>query len=195
MRPARICVFCASSMGVDPAFADMAHRLGETLAERGLELVYGGASVGLMGIVADAALAAGARVTGVIPTSLVNREIAHQRLHDLRVVRTMHERKAMMAELADAFITLPGALGTLDETFEILTWAQLGIHGKPVGLLDVGGYFTSLLAFLDRSVASGLMRPEHRAMVHVGHTPGELLDRFASHEPVSVPKWAGSADK
>jgi uncharacterized protein (TIGR00730 family) len=194
VTPARICVFCASSIGVDPAFATMAHSLGETLGRRGLELVYGGASVGLMGILADAALAAGARVTGVIPTSLVNREIAHQHLHDLRVVRTMHERKAMMADLADAFIALPGALGTLDETFEILTWAQLGIHAKPVGLLDVNDYYAPLLAFLDGSVAAGLMRPEHRAMVHTGHTPDELLDHFATHEPVTVPKWAGEAD-
>ncbi|MCL4812650.1 MAG: TIGR00730 family Rossman fold protein [Vicinamibacteraceae bacterium] len=181
-------------MGADPAFAEMAHRLGETLGRRGFGLVYGGASVGLMGIVADAALAAGAHVIGVIPTSLVNREIAHTRLHDLRVVRTMHERKAMMVELADAFVVLPGALGTLDETFEMLTWAQLGIHDKPIGLLDVSGYYGPLLAFLDRSVAAGLMRVEHRSLLQVGHDPEDLLDRFASHEPVAVPKWAAEAD-
>jgi len=172
----RVCVFCGSSAGTDAAFVEAARSLGKCLGPRGAGLVYGGASVGLMGVVADAAIGAGAHVTGVIPASMVGRELAHRGLPDLRVVATMHERKALMADLADAFIALPGGMGTLDETFEILTWAQLGLHDKPVGLLDVGGYFAPLLAFLDHAVAKGFVRPEHRDMVLVDASPERLVD-------------------
>lgn len=172
----RVCVFCGSSPGTDPAFLDAARALGSYLGRRGTGLVYGGASVGLMGVVADAALGAGAHVTGVIPASMVGRELAHRGLPDLRVVATMHERKALMADLADAFVALPGGMGTLDETFEILTWAQLDIHDKPVGLLDVDGYFAPLLAFLDHAVAKGFVRQSHRDMVLVEGSPERLVD-------------------
>src|SRR6185295_7532799 len=150
----RVCVFCGSSPGADPGFGAIAERLGTVLAARELCLVYGGASVGLMGRLADAALAAGGEVIGVIPRSLVDLEVAHGGLSDLRVVTTMHERKAVMADLADAFIALPGGIGTLDELFEVLTWAQLGLHSKPIGLLDHNRYFRPLLDFLDQAVTS-----------------------------------------
>jgi len=187
-----ICVFCGSSAGDDPRFLDIARRLGSLIAGRGLGLVYGGATVGLMGAVADAVLAGGGHVTGVIPSRLVERELAHHGLPDLRVVASMHERKALMADLADAFIALPGGIGTLEETFEVLTWAQLGLHHKPVGLLDAGGYYGSLLAFLDHAVASRFVRPEHRSMLLVDEDPGRLLDRLASQAPVEIEKWIRS---
>jgi hypothetical protein len=172
----RLCVFCGSSPGTDASFVEAARALGACLGQRGAGLVYGGASVGLMGVVADAAMGAGAHVTGVIPAAMVGRELAHRRLPDLRVVASMHARKALMADLADGFVALPGGMGTLDETFEILTWAQLGIHDKPVGLLDVDGYFAPLLAFLDHAVAKGFVRPEHRALVLVEASPERLVD-------------------
>lgn len=149
------------------------------MASRGLGLVYGGASVGLMGALADAMLGEGGHVTGVLPSALAARELAHPSLQDLRIVSTMHERKAMMADLADAFIALPGGIGTLDETFEILTWAQLGMHAKPVGLLDVADYYGPLLTFLDHAVAHGFVRAEHRALLDVAGDPVALLDRLA----------------
>lgn len=175
----RICVFCGSSGGTDPRHVGAARDLGAELASRGLGLVYGGASVGLMGALADAVLARGGHVTGVLPSALAARELAHSSLQDLRIVSTMHERKAMMADLADAFIALPGGMGTLDETFEILTWAQLGMHAKPVGLLDVAGYYGPLLAFLDHALANGFVRAEHRALLDVAGDPAALLDRLA----------------
>ena len=185
----RVCVFCGSSTGADAAYAAVARELGSELARRGLGLVYGGATVGLMGAVADAALAAGGHVTGVIPTQLVEKELAHGGVQDLRVVATMHERKALMATLADAFIALPGGMGTLEEMFEIVTWMQLGLHTKPSGLMDVAGYYKPLLAFLDHAVDVRFIRREHRAMLMVGSTPGALLDAFASFVPPRVEKW------
>jgi uncharacterized protein (TIGR00730 family) len=156
-----------------------------------LGLVYGGGNVGLMGVVADAALAAGATVIGVIPRALVARELGHQGITELRVVETMHERKAVMAELADAFVALPGGLGTLDELFEALTWAQLGLHQKPIGLLEVDGFFGPLVAYLDRAVAEGFVRPEHRAALVVEPDPDLLLGRFATYRAPEVGKWLG----
>src|SRR5919199_3791597 len=176
----RVCVFCGSSPGADPAYAAAARRLAEVLVRRGIGLVYGGGSVGLMGVLADAALAAGGEVTGVIPRALQAREVGHAALPDLRVVETMHERKALMAELADGFVALPGGLGTLEEFFEVWTWAQLGIHAKPCGVLNVGGYFDPLLAFLDHAVAEGFVRDAYRAMLLVAAEPAPLLDRLAA---------------
>ena len=178
----RVCVFCGSGLGARSVYEIATRRLGVALAARGLGLVYGGASVGLMGVLADAVLDAGGQVTGVIPTLLVNREIAHRGLQDLRVVATMHERKALMADLADVFVVLPGGMGTLDETCEILTWAQLGLHAKPCGLLDVEGYFQPLITFLDHSVTEGFLRPEHRGFLTVDEDPDQLLDRLGRAE-------------
>ena len=173
-------------MGADPAYRLAAQALGRTLAERGVGLVYGGASVGLMGVVADAALAAGGEVVGVMPEALVAREIAHPGLTALRVVQTMHERKAVMAAESDGFVALPGGIGTLEELFEVWTWAQLGIHAKPCGVLDVGGYYAPLLAFLDRGVAEGFVRPAQRAALLVDDDPGRMLDRLADSAARSV---------
>ena len=170
-------------------YAEAARAFGEMLAERGLGLVYGGGNVGLMGMVADAALAAGAEVIGVIPSALVAREVAHQGLTELRVVGSMHERKALMSELADGFVALPGGIGTLEEWFETWTWAQLGLHTKPFGLLDVAGYYEQLLRFLDHVVAEGFVRPGHRSMVLVETDPGHLLDRMRAYTPPVVKKW------
>jgi hypothetical protein len=165
--PRRVCVFCGSACGTDPALLVAARDLGASLARAGLGVVYGGATVGLMGAMADGALDAGGHVVGVIPSSLVARELAHQGLPDLRVVATMHERKALMADLADAFVALPGGLGTLDEFFEILTWAQLGLHAKPCALLNVNGYYDALLGFLDHATRAGLVARDHREMILV----------------------------
>jgi uncharacterized protein (TIGR00730 family) len=177
----RVCVFCGSSSGADPAFAATTARLGALLASRGIGLVYGGGSVGLMGVLADAVLQAGGHVIGVIPSALVLKEVAHHDLPDLRIVATMHERKALMAELADGFVALPGGLGTLDELFETLTWAQLGLHHRPCGLLDTGGYYRPLLAFLDRAVEAGFLRAQHRGLLLVDEDPERLLDRLAQY--------------
>jgi len=185
----RICVFCGSNPGASAVYAEAARALGKKLAERGLGLVYGGGNVGLMGIVADAALAAGAEVIGVIPRALVDREVSHQGLTELRVVGSMHERKALMAELAGGFIALPGGIGTLEEWFETWTWAQLGLHAKPFGLLDVAGYYGQLLGFLDHVVAEGFVHPDHRSMVLVETDPGHLLDRMSAYIPPVVQKW------
>lgn len=174
-------MFCGSSSGAGAVYGDAAESLGEVLAAEGLGLVYGGASVGLMGRLADAALGGGAEVIGVIPQGLVDREIAHAALSDLRVVHTMHERKALMNELADAFIALPGGFGTIEELVEVLTWAQLGLHSKPCGLLNVNGYFDHLLAFADHAHDEGFLSGSHRAMLKVAATPGGLLGSFASY--------------
>lgn len=174
----RICVFCASSLGHRPELNAAAALLGRTLAERGIELVYGGAKVGLMGVLADAALAAGGRVLGVIPHSLVAKELAHRGLTELFVVESMHARKTMMAHLSDAFIALPGGWGTLEETFEIVTWAQIGYHQKPVGVLDLDGYYRPLLDFADRAVAEGLLQPANRRLLHDAPTVPDLLARL-----------------
>jgi uncharacterized protein (TIGR00730 family) len=185
----RVCVYCGSNTGTDPAYAHSARELGALLAARGLGLVYGGGKVGLMGVLADAALKGGAEVIGVIPEALRAREVGHMGLTELRVVETMHERKALMEDLSDAFIALPGGLGTLDELFEILTWSQLGMHHKPCGLLDVEGYFQPLLAWLDRATAEGFVRPQHRAMIMVETDAGRLLDRFAEYQAPALGKW------
>jgi uncharacterized protein (TIGR00730 family) len=184
-----VCVFCGSSPGARPAYADATRKLGQTLAAAGIGLVYGGAHVGLMGLLADSAMKAGGTVIGVIPRSLVDREIAHTGLTELRVVESMHERKALMAELSDGFIALPGGLGTMEELFEILTWSHLGMHKKPSGLLDVDGYFASLLAFVDHMVEERFLHPVYRAALFVESDPTRLLAAFESYEPVAVPKW------
>jgi len=186
---ARICVYCGSNAGTNPHYARAARELGELFATRGLGLVYGGGKVGLMGMLADAALAKGAEVIGVIPAALQVREVGHTGLTELRVVETMHERKALMEDLADAFVALPGGLGTLDELFEILTWAQLGMHNKPCGLLDVDGYFKPLLAWLDHATSEGFVRPEHRAMIMMDTDGARLLDRFAEYQAPTLGKW------
>ena len=184
-----ICVFCASSTGRDPAFAAAARSFGALLARERITLVYGGGHVGLMGVLADAVLGAGGRVVGVIPRALWDWEVGHRALTELHVVETMHERKALMASLADAFVALPGGLGTLEEIFEVWTWGQLGIHSKPCGFLDVAGYYAPLLAFLDQAVARGLVRPEHRAMAIVDDDSETLLRRLAEYQPPRVTKW------
>jgi uncharacterized protein (TIGR00730 family) len=175
-----VCVFCGASRGNDPRYAAAAAVVGERLAGRGIRLVFGGGRRGLMGAVADAGLAAGGEVVGVIPRGLVTRELAHPGLTDLRVVDTLHERKAIMAELADGFIALPGGLGTLEELAEVLSWAQLDLHSKPVGLLDVGNYFASLEAFLDHAVAEGFVAERHRRLLLRDDDLDRLLERFAA---------------
>lgn len=189
-----ICVFCGASPGRLPSYAAAARALAASLCERGLELVYGGARVGLMGVLADTMLANGGRVVGVIPAALAGREVAHDGLHELHVVDTMHTRKALMVERADAFVVLPGGFGTLDETFEVLTWAQLGLHTKPCGLLDVNGYFAPLLQFLDRQVAEGFVREPHRQWLLRATEPSPLLDALAAFTPPRQTKWIGRDD-
>lgn len=183
----RICVFCGSSPGGQPVYADAARALAEELVARGLGLVYGGGSVGLMGALADAVLAKRGEIIGVIPGPLASRELAHAGVTDMRIVASMHERKATMAALVDGFIALPGGLGTLEETLEILTWAQLGIHRKPVGVLNVEGYYDGLLRFLTHAVREGFVRAEYFALLLFADTPGELLDRFAAWKPPKLP--------
>jgi len=185
----RLCVYCGSSYGARDGYREAATRLGGLVAGRGIELVYGGGHVGLMGAVADGALAAGGRVIGVIPRALMDRELGHTGIQDLRVVADMHERKMTMADLADAFVALPGGWGTLEELTEMLTWLQLGIHAKPIGLLNVDGYFDALLAFAAPMVEERFVRPEHRALLNVETRPDALLDRLT--EPVAPPidKW------
>ena len=192
----RLCVFCGSSAGGRPEYAAAARELGALLARHGLGLVYGGGHVGLMGVLADAVLAGGGEVIGVIPQALVDRELAHAGLTELRVVNTMHERKALMADLADGFLALPGGFGTADELFEILTWAQLGLHARPVGLLNVAGFFDPLLAWLDRTVAEGFLREQHRQLLIVGDHPEALIDALLADRPdVSVEKWISGDDR
>ena len=185
----RLCVFTGSNSGARAAYADVARELGTLLASRGIGLVYGGGRVGLMGTVADAVLAAGGEAIGVIPEALVAREVAHANLTRLHVVGSMHERKALMADLADAFIAMPGGWGTLEELFEVITWAQLGLHRKPCGLLNVEGYFDGLLAFLDHTIRERFVRAENAALLAVAAAPAELLDRLGSATPPAVEKW------
>jgi uncharacterized protein (TIGR00730 family) len=191
MRPVirRICVFCGSNTGSDPLYVDAARGLGQLLAREGVALVYGGGSVGLMGEVADSVLGSGGEVIGVIPHALWAREVGHRGLTDLRIVETMHERKAMMADLADAFIALPGGLGTLEEIFEIWTWAQLGLHSKPLGFLDVNGFYAPLMQFLDRAVRERFLRDQHRAIAIIEPEAETLLKRFDTWQPPRVEKW------
>lgn len=184
-----VCVFCGSNIGHKPEYASAARAVGAMLARQGLTLVYGGGSVGLMGVVADAALQAGGRVVGVIPHALQLKELGHLGLSELHVVDTMHERKSRMTDLADAFIALPGGLGTFEEIFEIITWAILGIHAKPCGFLNVAGYYDSLIRFLDESVSNGFVRVEHREMLLVGNEPGSLLDRIRKYRAPTIEPW------
>lgn len=185
-----VCVFCGASSGHDPAFASAAAGFGQLLAGEGLELVWGGGNVGLMGIVADSVLAAGGRTYGVIPSFMSERELAHPQATEMVVVDSMHARKAAMADRADAFVALPGGFGTLDELFEIVTWAQLHIHAKPVGLLNVRGFFDPLLAMVRHMSAEGFIRPPHLDLLHVAETPAELLRSMRAH---SAPQgdWLG----
>ena len=185
----RVCVFCGSSPGARASYRDAAVRLGAAIARRGLGLVYGGAHVGLMGVVADAALAARGEVVGVLPRALEARELAHRGLSELHVVESMHERKALMAELSDCFIALPGGVGTLEETFEAWTWTQLGLHAKPCALLDVDGYYAPLQTFLDGAVTERFVRSEHRAMLLVDDDPERLLDALERWRAPVVEKW------
>lgn len=189
MKLESICVYCGSSEGRQEAYAQQASHLGQLLARRGITLVYGGANVGLMRVLADAALASGGRVVGVMPQALVDKEKAHGGLTEFHVAGSMHERKALMAKLADGFIALPGGAGTLDELFEVWTWGQLGLHGKPCGLLNVASYYDSLVAFLDHSVVEGFVRGCHRDMLVVADTAEELLSRFTAYIPPTTDKW------
>src|SRR5579883_1790839 len=190
-----VCVFCGSSSGVRAECAAAARSLGAELARRGIRLVYGGASVGLMGELADAALAAGGRVVGVLPRHLEAKELAHGGLSELHVVESMHERKARMSDLADAFVVLPGGYGTLDETFEALTWSQLGLQDKPVAFLDVAGYFRPLAGFLDHCHREGFLRAEHRDLVIMASDPPVLLDALGTWSPARVDKWLTSGER
>jgi len=189
MTMKRVCVFCGSSHGSRPDYRAAAEELAHALSRRGLGLVFGGGGIGLMDVMADAGLALGIEIIGVIPEALVAKELAHRGLSDLRVVRSMHDRKALMAELSDAFVALPGGFGTLEELCEVLTWAQLGLHRKPCGLLNVAGYFDPLLAFFDHALAERFLRPEHRAMVLVDSSADRLLDRLATFQPPDLDKW------
>ncbi len=186
----RLCVFCGSSPGANPAYTDATEELAALLAGQGIGVVYGGGGVGLMGKLADAVLAAGGEIIGVIPRSLVDREIGHRGVDDLRVVDSMHERKALMAELADAFVALPGGVGTLEELIEVFTWSQLGLHRKPCALLDVESYYEGLTAFLDHAVQERFLTQEYRATLIVEREPAVLLERLRAYEPGAVaPKW------
>ena len=186
----RVCVYAGSNPGARPAYTRAAEALARELAARGLGLVYGGGRVGLMGALADAMLAAGGEAIGVIPQALVDREIGHGGLSELRVVGSMHERKAHMAELADAFVALPGGIGTLEELVEMYTWGQLGIHAKPCGVLDVEGFYRGLTGFLDHMVAERFLRPQHRATLTCAAEPADLLERLAAwRPPAAVAKW------
>jgi uncharacterized protein (TIGR00730 family) len=184
-----VCVFCGSSAGRRGLYSEAAAELGRCLAERGVRIVYGGGNVGLMGVLADAALAAGGRVTGVIPDHLVTRELAHRGVSELRTVCSMHERKALMADLSDAFVALPGGYGTLEEFCEVLTWSQLGLHAKPCALLNVGGYYDGLLHLFDHAVEEGFVRPDMRRLVLVETEPGCLIDRLAAWEGPPAERW------
>jgi uncharacterized protein (TIGR00730 family) len=190
-----VAVYCASSPGFDVAYARAAGGLGTLLAERGMKVIYGGGHVGLMGVVADAALSAGGEVHGVITRELEAKELAHHGLTSLAVAETMHERKAAMADAADAFIMLPGGFGTFDEFFEVVTWTQLGIHVKPCGVLDVGGFFAPLRGQLDAMTSAGFLRAEHRDMILIDEDPVALLGRLAAWTPPRVPKWLGPAQR
>jgi uncharacterized protein (TIGR00730 family) len=188
-----ICVFCASSPGADARYVEAARAFGSLLAQSGRRIVYGGGNTGLMGALADGALSVRGEIVGVMPRHRVEREVAHRGLTRLDIVSSMHERKARLAEMADAFVALPGGLGTLEEFTEIWTWGQLGLHRKPYGILDVAGYYAPLLQFLDHALAQGFIRPEHRAMLHVSDDPAALLDAMEHAPPPALPKYLDSA--
>jgi uncharacterized protein (TIGR00730 family) len=187
----RICVFCGSSVGVRPAYRAAARNTAATLVARGFGLIYGGGRVGLMGVIADAVLEAGGEVIGVIPEGLVKRELAHERVTEMIVVPSMHERKAKMAALSDGFIAMPGGFGTFEEFCEIITWAQLGLHQKPCGVLNVEGYYDSLLALFDEAVVEGFVYPSNRSLIIQESDPARLLDLFARYTPPRMEKWIG----
>jgi uncharacterized protein (TIGR00730 family) len=191
----RICVFCGSNSGRNPSYAHAAQAVGRLLCERGIELVYGGGHVGLMGTVADACLKGGGRVIGVIPRALANREIAHSGLTELRIVGSMHERKSVMADLSDAFIALPGGYGTWEELFEVLSWSQLGIQRKACGLLNVNGYYDPLLEMADKSVSEGFLRAAPRELLLSDVDPEVLLGRLSAYQPPATEKWMGSGER
>jgi uncharacterized protein (TIGR00730 family) len=191
----RLCVFCGSNEGFRPEYRAAAVALGEAIAAHDAALVYGGSKVGLMGAVADAVLGAGGTAIGIIPQALVDKEVAHHGLTELHIVGSMHERKAKMADMAEGFVALPGGLGTLEELFEIWTWAQLGYHGKPVGVLDIAGFYGKLLTFLDHQAEEGFMRKEHREMLIVEEDPERLIARYRSYEPPVITKWIKSGQR
>ena len=186
-----LCVFCGANPGARPEYAAAGEALGRLLAERGIDLVYGGGSIGMMGSVARAALAAGGRVIGVIPERLERKELAQKGLTELHVVGSMHERKAMTADRADAFVALPGGYGTLEEFFEVLTWAQLGFHPKPVALMNTLGFFNPMYALLDHMVSEGFVRPQHRSMVLSADVPESLIESILAYQPPVIEKWIG----
>ena len=185
----RVCVFCGSSSGSRPVYAEASRALGKTMRQRNLGLVYGGGNVGLMGIIADAIMESGGEVIGVIPDALVERELAHRGVTELFVVRSMHERKAKMAELSDAFIAMPGGFGTLEEFCEIITWAQLGLHRKPCGILNVEGYYDPLLSLFDQAVSEGFVHSKNRQIIIQETDPERLLDKFAAFRPPETERW------
>jgi uncharacterized protein (TIGR00730 family) len=192
----RVCVFCGSSPGARPAYAEATAEVARLLAGEGIGVVYGGGHVGLMGVLADTLMAEGGEAIGVMPQALVDREIGHTGISELRVVGSMHQRKALMADLSDAFIALPGGAGTLEELFEVYTWSQLGLHDKPCGLLDVEDYFSGLVGFLDHAVDERFLREEHRAMLIVEREPRALIERLAEFEPRAVtPKWIDRGER
>ena len=184
----RLCVFCGSSFGIDPAYVKAANDLGNAIVKRNICLVYGGARVGLMGEIASTVIRAKGEVIGVIPKDLVDKEVAHSGLSELRIVGSMHERKSLMAELSDGFIAMPGGFGTIEEIFEVITWAQLSFHDKPCGFLNINGYYDHLIKFLDHSVEENFVVPEHRGMIIIDDDPEALLDKFSKYEPPKIDK-------
>lgn len=185
----RLCVYCGSNTGNSKAYAEAATELADVLVQNNIGLVYGGACRGMMGVLADAVLAGGGTVDGVMPKSLIGKEIAHDGLTEMHVVESMHARKSMMAVLSDGFIAMPGGFGTLEEIIETLTWAQLRFHDKPCGLLNVKGFFDHLLTFFDHAMAEGFVRPAHRQMLMVSESPGALIQQFETYDPPTVQKW------
>ncbi len=191
----RICVFCGSNLGSNPIYRAAAEQLASLLVQQGIELVYGGGNIGLMGVLADTVLAGGGKVIGVIPESLMAREVGHRGLTELRVVSSMHERKALMSDLSDAFIALPGGFGTFEEFCEVVTWSQLGIHEKPCALLNVDGYYEPLLRLFDHAVSEGFVHPENRRLVLDDGDPKRLLDKMERFRPSHTTKWIGREER
>ena len=189
-----VCVYCGSNSGRKEAYSNAARELAKSLVNRNIRLVYGGGSVGLMGLVADTVLQLGGQAVGVIPEALVRKEVAHNNLTELHVTKSMHERKNLMADLSDGFIALPGGFGTLEELFEIWTWAQLGIHRKPCGLLNIEGYFNSLISFLDHAVVEQFVKQPHRSILIIENKPEALLDQFADYKPLPIQQWVGKSE-
>jgi uncharacterized protein (TIGR00730 family) len=191
----RICVFCGSNSGINPAYQRATVEVGRLLADRKIDLVYGGGNIGLMGILADTVLAAGGRVIGVIPRALMAKEVGHQGLTELRIVGSMHERKGLMADLSDGFVVLPGGYGTFEEFCEVVTWSQLGLHAKPCGVLNVEGYYDPLLELFDRAVREGFLRGENRKLVLEDHNPEELLRKMEEFVPIPASKWIWKVER